>query len=724
MTDTNNFMETDASSSLEDIKDTENTDDPKSGSIVQLVEQRFKKAEDARLIDEQRWMSAYRNYRGLYSDDVKFTEAERSRVFVKVTKTKTLAAYGQIVDVLFGNSNFPLTVNPTRLPDGVAETVSLETDVNNQKISDEIKETFSKPEPLLTPDTVLQPGDTMSSLRERLGPVEKKLETVADTLVEGPPSSPTSVSFHPAMVAAKKMEKKIHDQLEESNANKQLRLAAFELALFGTGIMKGPLATNKEYPNWDDEGNYDPVVKTVPSTNYVSVWNFYPDPDAANMDEAEYCLERHKMSRSQMRALKRRPFFRSNAIDNAIELGESYEKKWWEQEMEDDAQQSSAERYDVQEFWGFVDLEILEDHDIDVPNELKDAEEVSVNVWVCNGQVLRLVMNPFKPAIIPYYAVPYEINPYSFFGVGIAENMDDTQTLMNGFMRMAVDNAVLSGNLLIEVDETNLVPGQDMSVYPGKVFRRQGGAPGQGIFGTKFPNVAQENMQLFDKARVLADESTGFPSFAHGQTGIQGVGRTASGISMLMGAANGSIRTVVKNVDDYLLAPIGKAFFSFNMQFDFDTEIKGDLEVKASGTESLMANEVRSQRLMQFLGVVQNPILAPFAKMDFIIREIAKSMDLDPDKVTNSLGDAAIQAELFKKFKEENPEAIPEAAPQGAPPAPPPKGGPNKPPSGPPPQQQPPAGVQVQDTQGSGGGNIGTGTAPIPGEQGFTGNVQ
>ena len=719
MADENNFMETDASSSLDDIKDTENSDDPKSGSIVQLVEERFKKAEDARFVDEQRWMNAYRNYRGLYSADVKFTEAERSRVFVKVTKTKTLAAYGQIVDVLFGNNTFPLSVNPTRLPEGVAETVSFETEPNNQKMSDKLQETFSKPEPLITPDTVLQPGETLNSLRDRLGPVEKKLDTVADILIEGPPSSPTSISFHPAMIAAKKMEKKIHDQLEESNANKQLRLAAFELALFGTGIMKGPLAINKEYPNWSDDGEYDPVVKTVPSTNYVSVWNFYPDPDAANMDEAEYCLERHKMSRSQMRALKKRPFFRSNAINNAIELGESYEKKWWEQEMEDDAQQSSAERYNVQEFWGYVDTDVLKDHDIDVPKELKDHEEVSVNIWVCNGQVLRLVMNPFKPAVIPYYAVPYEINPYSFFGVGIAENMDDTQTLMNGFMRMAVDNAVLSGNLLIEVDETNLVPGQDMSVYPGKVFRRQGGAPGQGIFGTKFPNVAQENMQLFDKARVLADESTGFPSFAHGQTGVSGVGRTASGISMLMGAANGSIRTVVKNVDDYLLAPIGKAFFSFNMQFDFDAEIKGDLEVKASGTESLMANEVRSQRLMQFLGVVQNPILAPFAKMDFIIREIAKSMDLDPDKVTNSLGDAAIQAELFKKFKEENPEAAAEAAPQGAPPVAPPTGGP---PAGPSPT--PPAGVQVQDTQGSGGGNIGTGSVPTPGEQGFSGNVQ
>jgi hypothetical protein len=728
MADENNFMETDASSSLDDIKDIDNSDDPESGSIVQLVEQRFKKAEDARYVDEQRWMSAYRNYRGLYSADVKFTEAERSRVFVKVTKTKTLAAYGQIVDVLFGNSNFPLSVNPSRLPEGVAETVSFETDPQGQKITEQSQAAFAKDDPvkrkpLFSPDNKLEPGDTLDSLRERLGPLETRLDTVADLLIENKAVSASGVTFHPAMVAAKKMEKKIHDQLEESNANKQLRVAAFECALFGTGVMKGPFAIDKEYPNWDEDGDYNPTIKTIPQTSSVSLWNFYPDPDAANMDEAEYIVERHKMSRSQIRALKKRPFFRSNAIDSAIEVGESYEKKWWEQEMEDDAQQSSAERYNVQEFWGYVDTDVLKDHKIDIPKELKDYDEVSVNIWICNGQVLRLVMNPFKPAVIPYYAVPYEINPYSFFGVGIAENMDDTQTLMNGFMRMAVDNAVLSGNLLIEVDETNLVPGQDMSVYPGKVFRRQGGAPGQGIFGTKFPNVAQENMQLFDKARVLADESTGFPSFAHGQTGIQGVGRTASGISMLMGAANGSIRTVVKNVDDYLLAPMGRAFFSFNMQFDFDSSIKGDLEVKASGTESLMANEVRSQRLMQFLGVVQNPVLAPFAKMDFIIREIAKSMDLDPDKVTNSLGDAAIQAEMFKKFKQENPDPAPEAAAasaEGAPPVAPPTGGP----SGPPPSQRPPAGAQAQDPTGSGGGTIGTGTVPTPGEQGFSGNVQ
>jgi len=545
---------------------------------------------------------------------------------------------------------------------------------------------------------------------KRMGPLKNKLEAVGEKIVEGPGTTQDTVTFHPAMVAAKKMEKKIHDQLEESGANKQLRHTAFEMALFGTGIMKGPFAIDKEYPNWDGEtGEYDPVIKTVPSTSHVSIWNFYPDPDAYNMDEAEYVVERHRMTRSQMRSLKSRPFFRNESIDNAIAAGESYDKKYWEQDMEDDSVSNTApERYEVLEFWGYVDTDILEENGVRIPRELKDSEQLSVNVWICNGEVLRLVLNPFKPARIPYYAVPYELNPYSFFGVGIAENMDDTQTLMNGFMRMAIDNAALSGNLIIEVDETNLVPGQDLSVYPGKVFRRQGGAPGQGIFGTKFPNVAGENMQLFDKARVLADESTGFPSFAHGQTGVSGVGRTASGISMLMSAANGSIRNVVKNVDDYLIAPLGRAFFGFNMQFDFDKEIKGDLEVKASGTESLMANEVRSQRLMQFMGVASNPALMPFVKSDYIIREIAKSMDLDPDKVTNSLGDAAIQAEILKKFTTPPPQPE-EAGPQG-PPAPPNPGAA--------PEQ---AGVGVSDTTGAGGGNIGTGTVPTPGEQGFTG---
>ncbi len=662
-------------------------------SIIPFINERYQRSEDYREQDEDRWLRAYRNYRGLYGPDVQFTEAEKSRVFIKVTKTKTLAAYGQIVDVLFANQRFPLSVDPTELPEGVVEDVSFDPQEPEQLRGDTALST--SPYGFAGDGNDLEPGATAQSLQEKLGVVQNKLEPVSDKLKEGPGKTPTAITFSPAMIAAKKMQKKIHDQLEESGAGKHMRNSAFEMALFGTGVMKGPFATDKEYPNWDDEGNYDPLFKTVPQVQHVSVWNFYPDPDANNMDEAQYVIERHKMSRSQLRSLKKRPYFRGQVIDEVIAIGENYTKKYWEDDLSDYAPETSIERFEVLEYWGMVDVDMLEDQDITIPDELKDFDELQANVWVCNGKLIRMVLNPFKPSKIPYHAAPYELNPYSFFGVGIAENMDDTQTLMNGFMRMAVDNAVLSGNLIMELDETNLVPGQDLSLYPGKVFRRQGGAPGQAIFGTKFPNVSSENMMLFDKARQLSDESTGMPSFAHGQTGVSGVGRTASGISMLMGAAQGGIKTVVKNVDDYLLRPLGEGFFRFNMQFDFDPEIKGDLEVKARGTESLMANEVRSQRLMQFLQVASSPALAPFAKFQYVIREIATSLDLDPDKVTNNMDEAALQAEIMKGFQ------APAAGPEGA-----------------------PAGANPMDPTGAGDGNIGTGQVPVPGEQGFSANGQ
>jgi len=691
--DSDVFIEDDAIV-LEDSEDT-SVDDADTSKIIPFIMERYGRAEDYRRQDEERWLRAYRNYRGIYGPEVQFTEAEKSRVFIKVTKTKTLAAYGQIADVLFSKNVFPISIDPTELPDGIVEDVSFDPALPEELREDKKAEPVS-PYGFKGDGKEFPAGATSKTLQELLNPeLDKKLEPI-NGVQAGAGTTPTSVTFSPAMIAAKKMQKKIQDQLEESSASKHLRNTAFEMALFGTGIMKGPFAVDKEYPNWeDDTGEYSPTFKTVPQVSHVSVWNFYPDPDANNMDEAQYVIERHKMSRSQLRALKKRPYFRSSVIDEVISLGENYDKEYWEDDLSDYAPEHGVERFEVLEYWGMVDVEMLIEQGVDIPRELQDTDELQANVWICNGQLLRMVMNPFKPARIPYMAAPYELNPYSFFGIGIAENMDDTQTLMNGFMRMAVDNAVLSGNLLIEVDETNLVPGQDLSVYPGKVFRRQGGAPGQAIFGTKFPNVAGENLQLFDKARVLADESTGFPSFAHGQTGVSGVGRTASGISMLMGAATGSIKNVIKNVDDYLLRPLGEGMFRFNMQFDFDPEIKGDLEVKARGTESLMANEVRSQRLMQFMQVASQPTLAPFAKFQYIIREIAKSLDLDPDKVTNNMSDAAIQAELMKSFQQEQ-------------------------------QQQQggaPAGANPMDTSGAGNGTIGMGQAPTPQEQGFSGNA-
>ena len=659
------------------------------GGVVSMVESAYNRSKDRRLTDEARWLSSYRNYRGIYGPEVQFTSTEKSKAFVKITKTKVLAAYAQIVDVLFAGSKFPVGIEPRKTPTGVAGAINYDPEqITDEKVKERANVDYKVPRKYVRPD-----------IERDLGIYRDVTEPVHEELNLGPGTQPTSITFEPATKAALLMEKMMHDQLEESQASKHLRAMAFECSLFGTGLIKGPFAYDKEYPRWNSAGEYDPEYQTIPKVEAVSIWDFYPDPDARNMAEAEYTIQRHRMSRTNLRNLKNRPHFRDESIELAIDYGSNYNREYWEDTLEDNANVDDVDRFEVLEYWGIIDAELADQADLDIPQELADRDEIQVNIWVCNGQILRLVLNPFTPSRIPYHSVPFEMNPYSFFGVGVAENMEDTQLVMNGTMRMAIDNAALSGNLLVEVDETNLVPGQDLEIYPGKVFRRQAGAPGQAIFGTKFPNVSQELIMMFDKARQLADEATGIPSFSHGQTGVTGVGRTASGMSMLMGAAAMNIKAVVSNIDDYLLSPLGKALFAFNMQFNFNEEFtKGDLEVIARGTESLMRNEVRSQRLLQFMQMSQNPAMQPFVKYDYILRELAASMDLNEDKILNDPREAAIQAKMMAEIQQLMPQP-----PQGAQPAP----------------QQ--AGPGVQDPTGTGGGNVAPGNAPEPGSEGFTG---
>ena len=90
-------------------------------SLVIDINSKFQSCTDKRSDDEDRWLQAYHNYRGKYYKNIHFTEHEKSRVFVKVTKTKVLAAYGQIIDVLFGTGKFPLTIEETVVPEGIDE---------------------------------------------------------------------------------------------------------------------------------------------------------------------------------------------------------------------------------------------------------------------------------------------------------------------------------------------------------------------------------------------------------------------------------------------------------------------------------------------------------------------------------------------------------------------------------------------------------------------------
>ncbi len=692
-------------------------------NLVSLITDRYVSAKSSRDLDEQRWLTAYHNYRGLYGKNVRFRESEKSRIFVKVTKTKVLAAFGQLVDVVFGANKFPIGISETKMPEGISQYGHVDAsaapgiETSQGQAPQEEQETPENPYDVgfEGDGRVLKPGATFATGKFEDIKLDKLAEE-KEMLKEGPSPDPQILELSPAQKAARRMEKLIHDQIEESNGASEIRNALFESALFGTGIVKGPFNFNKTLHRWDEgedgDRTYSPVDVRVPRLEFVSIWDFFPDPNATNVDESEYVFHRHRMNRTQLRSLGKMPYFDKEAIRTCLQMGPNYVEEDYEHELKDDNRNDEygSSQYEVLEYWGVMDAEYCRQVGMEIPDEVDDLDEVQINAWVCNGQMLRSVVNPFTPFRIPYHAFSYEKNPYSFFGIGVAENMDDSQKIMNGHARMAIDNLALSGSVIFDVDETALVGGQSMEIYPGKVFRRQAGVPGQAINGLKFPNTTVENMQMFDKFRQLADEQTGIPSYSHGQTGVQSMTRTASGMSMLLGAASLNIKTVIKNLDDFLLKPMGEAYFQWNMQFsDYKLGIDGDLEVKATGTNSLMQKEVRSQRLTMFLQTAANPAVAPFIKMNKLISELAYSLDLDPDELMNDPEEAAMMAQIIGMQNNVGQSPSPEAGPDSQGQAP--MGGPEGVP------QQP----QDLGATGTGGGNIGTGSVPQSGEAEFSG---
>ena len=695
-------------------------------NLVGIVESRFSSAEEARKTDESRWLTAYENYRGLYKKNIKFRESEKSRVFVKVTKTKVLAAFGQLVDVIFGTGKFPIGISETKIPEGEKANAYLDTQNPNPSIEipDNIGNRLEDP-PQENPYDVgytgdgktLKAGATFGS-----GLFEDSLEDQAEErgfLVEGTTSIPQIPEISPAQKAARRMEKLIHDQIEESNGSSEIRNALLEAALLGTGIVKGPFNFNKRLNKWKEDENgervYNPLEVRVPRIEFVSCWDFYPDPAATDIDECEFAIHRHKMNRSQLRQLRHMPYFDKDAIRECLKMGPNYEEKDFENHLRDGNSPedgAASSNYEVLEYWGIMDAEYAREVGIEIDDEIDDLDEVQINAWVTGGKLLRAVINPFTPYRIPYNSFPYERNPYNFFGIGVAENMNDSQQIMNGHARMAIDNLALSGSIVFDIDESALVGGQSMEIYPGKIFRRQAGMPGQSIYGLKFPNTANENMMMFDKFRQLADEQTGIPSYSHGQTGVQSMTRTASGMSMLLGASSLNIKTVVKNLDDFLLKPLGESYFQWNMQFLEDSlDVKGDLEVKATGTNSLMQKEEIKPRLPMFLQTAQSPAIAPFVKISKLVSELAYSLDLDPDEILNDPEEAAIMAQIIgmQNNGQNTGEEIESAGEQQGP-----VGGVAGIP-------QPP---QELGVTGTGGGNIGTGNVPQSGEDQFSGTLR
>ncbi len=592
----------------------------------------FTEYKDSRKETENEWLSDLRQFQGLYEPDVlaRLNESgARSKVFVGLTRTKVMAAYSRIVDLLFQHGDSFFGIEPTPIPQ--LDPLKM-MQLREMAVSQVIAASGMMPEE--NEDLIVA---RLQELEEEFLEVEKDI----------------------AQTAADQMKIEIHDQLVESNAEQKLKEAILESCIFGSGAIKaGTVRIDRvqSYSRMEDPMTgsmgfaLSQIEKAMPEVESVSIFDLYPDPYCTNLDDCEGLFRRHVLTRSQLRDLADRPGFDADMIRYLIK--NNRQGNHTEEEHERTRRRiaginehsESSNRFEVIEYWGEIDGHELEEHGVEMPEDADLSEYFSACVWFSGGKVIKVMLNPIMGYKIPYHIFPYEKSPHQFWGTGVPRMMRDSQVTMNAATRIWIDNLALSSGPMMEVNTDLLAAGEDPTdIHPWRVFLREGGDGSMPAVRFYQP-IANANglNQIVELFRRFADETTSLPSYTHGEQ-TRSLNKTATGISMLMGAANVALKSTIKNIDDFLLEPMIEALFHFNMEFGTNEKAKGDLKVIPRGSTALVQKEVQSQRLLQFLSLVSNPMDAAMIDRTQLLRDIAQSLDIDPDEVIKS--EERLQAE-------------------------------------------------------------------------------
>jgi hypothetical protein len=279
--------------------------------LVSRVHKQLEEADTSRYTAENQWIKNLQAYRGLDSNDkgkngdkAEFRSSEEHKPYIRTTTVKTRAGFAQIMESLLQNSRFPLMIESTPVSSGAPNQAV--NDPNAPESQADFGIGFAGD------GRELQPGATQEALGwQDSDPLYANLKEGHDK------SGGQFAQLSPASRSAEKMTKLIQDQLEESNANTELRRSVFEACLLGSGIMKGVFTEEKTIHRWV-EGVYSPEKVKQPKVRSCSLWDLYVDPNAMEFHDAEWVVERHRKTAKQMRDLMVVKGFRSDKYRNVL----------------------------------------------------------------------------------------------------------------------------------------------------------------------------------------------------------------------------------------------------------------------------------------------------------------------------------------------------------------------------------------------------------------------
>lgn len=460
-----------------------------------------------------------------------------------------------------------------------------------------------------------------------------------------------------ASIRAGRMENKMEDQLIEGNLLTALDQFISDLSTFKTAFLKGPVVRKKQQMNWGPNEQLVVSDELVMEWERVDPFMMYPAPWARHIGDGPL-IEKHKLTREDLNALIGVDGYSEPAIRQVLDnYGTGGLHNW----LAIDSMKAIAEGktqlavaangndlIDALQYWGSASGKMLLDWGMTKAQVPDPNKEYQIEAWVIGAYTIKAVLNADPLARRPYYAYSFQPIPGSVWGNSPYDLMHDCQDMCNAAARALAANLGISSGPQVSILSDRLPPGEDVTdMYPWKIWQftsdpMGGSNVNKPIEFFQPQSNSAELLRVYESFSRLADEYTGIPRYMSGfMDGSGGAGRTASGMSMMIGNASKIIKQVIGGIDVHVFTPLLERLYYYNMRYGDDPDLKGDVKIVARGAMSLQTREAAQQARAQFLQTTANPFDMQIVGIDGraeILRETVKSLDMpNPDKVVPPL---------------------------------------------------------------------------------------
>ena len=547
----------------------------------------------------------------------------RSTVYIGLTRQKTNAAEARISDILLPTDDRNWGIKPTPKPKLMA--MSRDTQMAGDKETGQ---------PLVNPDT----GEPLA-MRDIARAAMKTAREKSDA-----------------------MQLEIEDQLVECDYNGELRKVLHNSARLGTGVIKGPIVTNRTRKAWqpykDMQGNtihqLDIVNEVTPASFSIDPRNVWPDPGCGDsIHNGKGIYEREQLTSRQVRDLAKQPGFMKDQLRKVLEEGPKKSATF--QELKDEDQRDIArDVYEMWSYWGEVDHDDLETAGIEI-GEKDELRAVSACVVMINSTVVKAFLNPLEGGDLPYDFYVWERVADSVWGYGIPYLMRAQQKVLNAAWRQMMDNAGVSSGPQIIVKAGAIQPAdKQWQISARKIWFATDEVDDvrKAFTAVEFNSHQVELSGIIKMAMELADMETGVPVIMQGEKGA--APDTVGGMQMLMNSANVVLRRLVKQFDDMVTRPHIRRYYDYNMMYNEDEEIKGDFSIDARGSSALLIRDIQNQAFLNLLAAGANPVYGVYLDTQKLFEKALQAQHIDPKDVFKS------EDELEKiKEQQKNPQEAP-----------------------------------------------------------------